>query len=186
MNIFKLSLLLLLTLLCGNGAFAEMNGEPTPNKSWVIPLSNKNVGSCQRQLFNFPDKDAYPIILLYTTQEGREFSDLFMPTYERIATLLHKTRTFYKYDAGTANPLVTSECLGLNGGIVMPTVNVVTRLIEAELLTNPMRAIGGTKWDASRYQAVSISDFELLNAITMPFPTGKNVKATHVIINHKK
>lgn len=179
-------MLLLLTLFCGKLAFAEMNGEPIPNKSWVIPLNNQNVGSCQRQLFNFPDKDAYPIILLYTTREGREFSDLFMPTYERVATFLHKTRTFYKYDAGTANPVVTSECLGLNGAIVMPTVNVVTRLIEAELLTNPMRAIGGTKWDEARYQPASISDFELLNAIKMPFPTGKNAKATHVIINHKK
>jgi hypothetical protein len=189
MNILKKFVLATITMLCCHASFAELNGAPgtNPNQSfWVIPLNNQNVGTCQQQLFNYPDKDSYPIILIYTTADGHEFSDVFMPTYEYVALLLHKTRTFYKYDAGTANPIVTSECLGLNGAIVMPTVNVVMKIVEPELLTNPMRAIGGTKWSESKSQAVSISPAELISAITLPFPTTKNVPPTQkVLITNK-
>lgn len=188
MNKFKTALILFLSLLCAGAALAELPGAQRP-ESWVKELSSQRINECQTALFDPSDQDQYPVILIYSsTGPGKELSDIFMPTYEKVAALMHNKRSFFKYDAGAvdADYSVIKECLGLSGGIAVPTVNVVTKDEEAVAITNPLRAIGGLKLDPKE-GVVSIRPVELISAITMPFPTGTaKTAATQVIIKGKK
>lgn len=157
-------LLASLALLSFQSAVAEiLNGD---NKSSIIELDNQHIRVCQRQLFVTASKDVYPVILLYAKNDS--LSNLFMPTYEDVANSLHSQRQFFRYDAGSANPKVTDECLGLDSTLMVPTVMVAYKFIDDETLSNPLRAVGGVKWDKMHQQPVSISKMELLNIITMP------------------
>lgn len=176
MKLFKL----LIIFLISTNVFAEiLNGND--NKSSIVELNNQDIAKCQEQLYATASTDFYPIILLYGSNEP--FSALFMPTYEKVAKSLHTKRAFFRYDAATANPEITSQCLRFNGALIVPTVFIAYKFIEDEVLTNPMIAGLGTKWDPQLHRAVSISEKELIKLITLPFPTGRKLIGQTVIRN---
>lgn len=181
MNAFKQTLFVGMLLLFCQNTFAELNGSGTA--SAVIELDNQHIEKCQNELFGVASKDLYPVILLYSDSDA--LSSLFMPTYESVATALHSQHSFYRYEASRANFNVTSECLGLNGMIMVPTVIVVAKFIDDEILSNPLRAIGGAKWDKSKQQNVSISRLELINAITLPIGKTEKLPFTQMLAPNK-
>lgn len=180
--VLKKLIILAITALFFQTVFAEiLQGK---NKSWVTELDSQNIAKCQEQLYATASDDFYPVIMLYASNEP--FSNLFVPTFEKVANQLHSKRAFFKYDAGNANPSVTSQCLGLSGAIAVPTVMVAYKFIEDEVLTNPLRANLGTKWDPINQKAVSITPSELIELITLPFPYNQKIFPGKLIFSKSK